>query len=88
MAEQGDFVEIRLAERTPSKQRWLLSDRSGDARLEAQGEAVLVRDETGLKRVFRFRAMSIGTSQLTFTLHGPPGVPRNHNVLTFKIIVR
>jgi len=69
-AEQGDFIEIRLNE-PPSGGTWRLSNRLGDARLEAEGADRVVQKETGPIRIFRFRALGVGRSELSFTLFAP-----------------
>jgi hypothetical protein len=87
-AEQGDFIEIRLDEQAPADGRWRLSNQSGDARIEAQGETALVNGKTGIKRVFRFRALGIGKLELAFGFHVPPQAPEPRQVATFMFAIK
>jgi hypothetical protein len=86
--EQGDLIEVRLADLGSDQGAWRLERQSGDARIEAQGTS-LIQDRTGLKRVFRFRALGVGSAELVFSRHPPPAqAPTPPEVLTFRISVR
>jgi hypothetical protein len=87
-AEQGDFIEIRLDERTPADGNWRLSRQSGDARIEAQGTASLIQDRTGMKRVFRFRALGVGTAELVFLFYAPAKASEQQTTVTFNFSIR
>jgi hypothetical protein len=85
--EQGDLIEVRLADLGADQGAWRLERQSGDARIEAQGTS-LVQDRTGLKRVFRFRALGVGSAELVFSRHAPAVAPTPPEVVTFRISVR
>ena len=86
-AEQGDLIEIRLAEDSAAGETWRLSRQSGNARIEAQGEPALVEGKTGLQRVFRFRALGIGQIELAFALQ-TPRAPEPRQIVTFTLLVK
>jgi hypothetical protein len=83
--EQGDLIEVRLADLGSDQGAWRFERQSGDARIEAQGTA-LIQDRTGLKRVFRFRALGVGSAELVFSRHAQAPTPPE--VVTFRISVR
>jgi hypothetical protein len=85
--EQGDSIEVRLADLGADQGAWRLERQSGDARIEAQGTS-LIQDRTGLKRVFRFRALGVGSAELVFSRHAPAQPPTPPEVVTFRISVR
>ena len=91
VAEQGDFIEIRLDEQTSAGGRWWLERQTGDARIEVQGPAVLVEGTTGSKRVFRvfhLRALGVGALELVFVLRTPAQASRPQQAVTFRLVVR
>src|SRR5438132_7179647 len=85
--EQGDSIEVRLADLGTDQSAWRLERQSGDARIEAQGTS-LIQDRAGVKRVFRFRALGVGSAELVFSRHAPGGAPAPSEVVTFRISVR
>lgn len=86
-AEQGDLIEIRLAEHPAAGGTWRLSRQSGNAQIEAQGEPALVEGKTGIQRVFRFRALGIGQLELTFALQ-TPRAPEPRQIVTFTLLIK
>jgi len=88
IAEQGDVIEVRLAQGGLMDGTWSLSGHSGDARIEAQGDAVLRHDQTGIIAVFRFRALGIGTGKLVFSFHARGEAPKPQQVVTFNVTIR
>jgi len=85
--EQGDLIEVRLADLGTGQGAWRLERQSGDARIEAQGTS-LIQDRAGVKRVFRFRALGVGSAELVFSRHAPAQAPTPPEVVTFRISVR
>ena len=85
--EQGDLIEVRLADLGADQGTWRLERQSGDARIEAQGTS-LIQDSTGVKRMFRFRALGVGSAELVFSRHAPAQAPTPPEVVTFRISVR
>jgi len=85
--EQGDSIEVRLPDIGTDQGAWRLERQSGDARIDAQGTS-LIQDGTGLKRVFRFRALGVGSAELVFSSHAPTQAPTPPEVVTFRISVR
>jgi len=88
VVEQGDFIEIHLQEQSQIPGRWLLSNQTAQSRIKQDGQATLVYDNTGTKRVFRFQALRAGQTEVNFAFHPPPGAPKTHRVLTFKFDIR
>lgn len=86
--EQGDYIEVKLDEKGPTEGSWLLASHSGEARLVPQGETTLVHDQTGMKRVFRFRAGSIGEAELVFAFHVRSDATNLQRTVTFKFQIR
>ena len=87
IVEQGDFIEVRLDEVSRERASWVVSALQEKGRIEQQGESTVIRDKTGLKRVFRFRAAGAGQAEVTFFFHPPPGA-QMHEALTFKLNIR
>jgi len=85
--EQGDSIEVRLADLGTDQGAWRLERQSGDARIEAQGTS-LIQDRTGVKRMFRFRALGVGSAELVFSRHASAQAPPPPEVVTFRISVR
>jgi hypothetical protein len=88
LAEQGDFIEVRLEESKSASGTWRLLRQSGSAHVESLGPATLMRDKTGTKRVFRFRAVRIGTLELAFVFQAPNKTPRTETVVAFNFTIK
>jgi len=86
LAEQGDLIEVRLQEPAPGT--WRLLRQTGGGQVAALGSATLVRDKTGTKRVFRFRAVRIGTLELAFVFQAPNKTPRTEAVVAFNFTIK
>lgn len=84
LAEQGDFIEVRLLEPTSAGGTWRVLRQSGSGYAAPLGPATLLRD----KRVFRFRAQRIGTLELAFVLQAPNKTPRPGAVVAFKFAIK
>ncbi len=88
LAEQGDFIEVRLEQLTSATGTWRLLRQTGSGRVEPLGQATLARDKSGTKRVFRFRAVRIGTLELAFVLQEPNKTPRPEEVVAFNFSIK
>lgn len=85
-AEVGDWVEVHL----PEPDEPLAWEPRGTTALEAAGpEAGEVREtEEGPVRVFRYRAIEIGETGLTFALGEPGSEASPRRTLEFPVYVR
>lgn len=88
LAEQGDVIEVRLEEPPSVSGAWQLLHQTGSGHLEPLGAATLVRDKHGIKRVFRFRAVRIGTLELAFIFQEPNKTPRPETVVAFNLTIK
>ncbi len=86
--EQGDHIEVRLAEPTPSEGEWRLQKITGNARVEAQGKVKLTKEANVMQRVFVYRAVGIGTAQLTYDFQPSAMASRPVKAVTFSLTVK
>ena len=88
LAEQGDVIEVRLAEPVSSTGTWQWLRQMGSGHVEVIGPVTLLRDQRGTQRVFRFRAMRIGTLALVFVFQAPNKTPRSEEVVAFNFTIQ
>ena len=88
LAEQGDLIEVRLAEQAPATGTWRLLHQLGSGRVEALGQPALTADKSGAKRVFRFRAVEVGSLELVFAYEPPNTTPRPAQVVAFRLVIQ